>query len=203
MGCFRRQPTVPCQWLLLLLLLLLPMLCCTTYCRCAFSTGVISTPKVAFNGYGYPATVSAPEGGVITLHSMYLTSAWAQNNVVTITATDERRETVGKYVTWLVTDNPCLIDLSVDPPLPIGIKTGTFAGVKTIEVATSAWQVALDNLHITIDAEPGQEIVPPSTEALEFWDAPPGASAPFRKKRPAEPQRSHDTATSQLSAPPL
>jgi hypothetical protein len=164
---------------------------------------VISTPKVAFNGYGYPATVSAPEGGLLTLHSMYLTSAWAQNNVVTITATDERRETVGKYVTWLVTDNPRYIDFTVDPPLPIGIKTGTFRGVKTIEVQSSAWQVALDNLHITLAAEPGQEIVPPSTETLEFWDAPPGASAPFRKKRRAEPQQSRNPAVSRLSSPPL
>jgi hypothetical protein len=164
---------------------------------------VISTPKVAFNGYGYPATVSAPEGGLLTLHSMYLTSAWAQNNVVKITATDERRETVGKYVTWLVTDNPRYIDFTVDPPLPIGIKTGTFRGVKTIEVQSSAWQVALDNLHITLAAEPGQEIVPPSTETLEFWDAPPGASAPFRKKRRAEPQQSRNPAVSRLSSPPL
>lgn len=146
--------------------------------------GVISSPKVAFNGYGYPATITAPEGGLLTLHSMYLTSAWDEDNIVTITAKDDRDNVVGTYVTSLSTDDPRQIDFET---LPADVVTGTFVGVKAIVVTTTRTQVALDNVHVTVVAEPGREIVPVQMEDLEFWEAPPGASAPIRKPHPATP----------------
>ena len=148
--------------------------------------GVISSPKVAFNGYGYPASITAPEGGLLTLHSLFLTSAWDVDNVVTITAKDFRGEKLGTYVTSLSTDNPRQIDFAT---IPEGAMTGTFAGAKSVSITTTATQVALDNLYVTIEAEPGREVMPLPMEALEFWEAPPGASAPIRKPHPATPQQ--------------
>lgn len=137
------------------------------------------------NGYGYPATISAPDGGLLTLNSLWATSAWDQDNVLTLTANDERGSTVGQFVTSLSTDEPREIDLAAQ--WPPGVLTGTFAGVKAVTVSTSGTQVALDNVHITLAAETGREIVSPPVHNLEFWPAPPGASSPLRKKHTASP----------------
>jgi len=140
---------------------------------------------VAFNGYGYQASFSAPENGLLTLHSMYLTSAWDEDNIVTITASDDRGATLGTFVTSLTTVDPRQIDFDT---LPAGVKTGTFARVKTVSISTTGTQVALDNLHVTVEAEqPGLPIVLPNTQDLEFYPAPPGASAPIRKPHEALP----------------
>lgn len=102
--------------------------------------GVISSPNVAFNGFGYPAFITAPAGGLLTLRSLWLTSAWDEENEVTISAGDERGQTVGEYVTTLSTDNPREINFAA---LPAGSYKGTFAGVKHIGIDTWATQVGL------------------------------------------------------------
>jgi hypothetical protein len=99
---------------------------------------VISSPNVAFNGFGYPAYITAPAGGLLTLRSLWLTSAWDEENEVTISAGDERGQTVGEYVTTLSTDNPREIDFT---KLPKGSYKGTFEGVKHIGIDTWATQV--------------------------------------------------------------
>lgn len=158
---------------------------------------------MAFNGYGYPATISAPINGLLTLHSLYLTSAWDEENSVTITADNALEETVGTYKLTLYTDAPVLVDLAAPAA---GSLTGTFAGVSSITIATRGTQVALDNLHITLSAQPGKKIQPPPAGDLEFWDAPPGASGPGRKaprlKRGAEAATARNaTGAAEAAAP--
>jgi hypothetical protein len=121
---------------------------------------------------------------------MYLTSAWDEENIVTIMSFDERGNTLGKAEVTLSTDNPRRIDLAT---LPTGAVHGTFVGVKSIEISTSATQIALDNLVVTLEAEPGREISPLPMKQLEFWPAPPGASAPIRKGVDAMPEQRNKT----------
>lgn len=151
----------------------------------AAAAGVMSSPKVAFNGYGYPAHFSAPENGLLTLHSMYVTSAWDTDNEVTIRATNEQGAVVGTYSVTLSTVTPQFIDFD---HLPVNAWAGSFAGVKTVTIITSATQIALDNLLVTVEAQPGRKIVPPSLP-LEFFPAPPGASSPMRKPLDLAPLR--------------
>lgn len=148
------------------------------------AAGVVSSPKVGFNGYGYPATISAPDGGLLTVHGTYVTSAWDQDNVLTITAKDDTEQTVGTYVVSLSTERPRYINFSMPEA---GKLSGTFAAVKSVVFATSQTQVAVDNLHVTLEAAPGQNIRQLSLRDLEFYPAPPGASAALRKPHKASP----------------
>jgi hypothetical protein len=103
---------------------------------------------------------------------------------------DERGNTLGQVEVTLSTENPRHIDLVT---LPAGAVHGTFVGVKSIEISTSATQIALDNLVVTIEAEPGRELSPSPKQRFEFWPAPPGASAPIRKGVDAMPEQRNRT----------
>jgi hypothetical protein len=152
---------------------------------------------VAFNIDGMPGTIVAPGNGSISLHSLYLTSAWDADNLVTITAEDEDENEVGRVQVVVDSDGPVFVDLrsSAAAPgtpsssSPVELRTGSFEGVKAIIVETRGSQVVLDNVHLTLAALPGSTLellpaVPPPgarDEAMLWRSAPPGATTPDKK----------------------
>jgi len=62
-----------------------------------YAAGVISSPNVAYNGFGAPASFSSP--APFTLDSLYLTAAWNDNLQVTVTGLNNGQAIAGDTAT--------------------------------------------------------------------------------------------------------
>jgi hypothetical protein len=103
----------------------------------AYHTGVVSPHNVAFNGFGDQAIFS---DGDFTLNSAYFTSAWEDNNVMTV-----RGFHLGTLLDTLQ------VVLNRQGPTFV---TFNWAGVDQVVFDTSNYQMAMDDLTINGSSSP-------------------------------------------------
>jgi hypothetical protein len=112
----------------------------TTY---GYFNGLVSTPNVAFNEYGSPASIASP-GGMFDLGSAYLTAALNLSTPVNVEVQGFSGNTMLYDNTYTVYNNaPTLIDFDYEWVDEVNFIT-----------ASPRW-FAMDNLTVTIVPEPG------------------------------------------------
>jgi len=106
-----------------------------------YTNGVVSSPNVAYNGYGSPADFWSTSP--FTFNSVYATSAWYDDNVVTFSgwlgATPLYTQSFP-----IVTSGPQLL-------------TFNWGGIDKVEIVTSNYQAVFDDLTVnggTVTPEP-------------------------------------------------
>jgi len=114
-----------------------------------YQNGLVSSPYVAFNGYGGPARIS---GRLFNLDSAYLTAAWNDGLQV---------EVLGSLEGVLIYDNTYTAETSSPVPINfnyLGIDSVTFistGGTPNVRYGGAyGTQFVLDNLTVTLVPEP-------------------------------------------------
>jgi hypothetical protein len=107
----------------------------TDYPNSGYGHGITSGAYVAFNGYGNAASFSAPiSTATFSLRSMQATSAWYNNNVLTIEGYEGENIVATKAVTT-ETSGPMKVVFDND-----------FMGLTKVRIFTSNAQVAIDDV---------------------------------------------------------
>ena len=71
-----------------------------------YATGIVSSPNVAYNGYGNPASVSSINTSPFTFNSVYMTAAWVNGLNVTVTGYDAGMNQLYQQFLTLNTSGP-------------------------------------------------------------------------------------------------
>jgi hypothetical protein len=112
-----------------------------------YQTGTVSSPNVAYNAYGYPASISAISSSGFTLTSADFTAAWGDQWVY-VNGTQVGGGVLSDSF-WTTTSGPVL-------------HTFNWTNVASVTFSTSYAQLAMDNLTLT----PSGAVPEPASWAL-------------------------------------
>lgn len=120
-----------------------------------FTNGVVSSPNVAFNGLGTPASFSS--GSAFTLNSAYFTSVYASHDQLTVQGFAGGTQLYGNTYT-IYHDNLTLIKFN-------------YVGVDTVQFSTSLGTLfTMDNMTVTVP-EPSSGVLISLAAALAGFTA--------------------------------